>query len=140
MEAKEYLGQIRKLDTLIKNKLRLMEDLRDSTQQVTAKPKDVAVKSTARLDRLEEAICKIVDLEKAIANDIEKLAKIKNEIIATIDQLDNADMIEILYRKYVHLEDWTKIVDEMCLSEQSIYRLHGIALAKVNAILKNESK
>lgn len=142
MKAKDFLGQIRKLDTLILNKFRLLSKLREQTTQTTSKLKEVAVMSSSPNDRLTETICKIIDLEKKVEKDIERLADVKNEVVATIDKLNNPDMINILYKRYVHYEDWTRIVDEMCLSDKSVYRLHGQALIQIQNLIdaKNESK
>ena len=140
MGAKEYLRQIYKLDILISNKMKTLTSLREQTVSVTATIKDVNVMSTSRNDRLEETICKILDLEKTITDDIGKLAAVKQDVISTIDRVGDASMIDLLYKKYVHHKDWTAIADEMCFSPQNVFRLHGKALLKVQEVLDGEKE
>lgn len=142
MNAKSYLGQIRKYDILISNKTETVEKLRAQATSITAKMDKVNVKSTARTDRLEDTIVKIIDLENRILSDIAKATRLKGEIVKTIDAVDDGDMINILYKRYVHYEEWTQIADELAFSIQHIHRLHGKALLRVQSILKakEESK
>lgn len=146
MNAKTYLGQIRKFDILISNKMDIVEDLRAQATSITAKMDKVNVKTTARADRLEDTIVKIMDLESRILKDIEKITELKGEIVKVIDAVDNGDMINLLYKRYVHYEEWQQIADEMNYSIQHVLRLHGKALPKVQNIInqandkKDESK
>jgi hypothetical protein len=146
VKAKEYLGQIRKYDILLRNKMDIVENLREQATSITAKMDKVNVKSTSRTDRLEDTIVKIIDLENRILSDIEKITTLKGEVIKTIDAVDDGDMINILYKRYVHYEEWTQIADELAFSIQHIHRLHGRALLVVQSIInkaipqKEESK
>ena len=89
-------------------------------------------------DGFKESEKLLKDLEKKIQRDIEDLADVKNEVVATIDKLENPDMINILYKRYIHYEDWTRIVDEMCLSDKTVYRLHGKALLLIQNLIDSE--
>ena len=137
MKAKDYLGQIRKYDILLRNKTDIVEELRAQATSITAKMDKLNVKSTARTDRLEETIIKIIDLENSILSDIAFITTIKGAVIKTIDAVDDGDMINILYKRYVQYKEWTQIADELAYSIQHIHRLHGRALLRVQSIINN---
>ena len=135
MTAKEYLGQIRKYDVLIENKTKTVARLREQATGISVKMDKINVKTTARTDRLEETIVKIVDLENSILKDVEKIAELKGEVTRSIDKVGDADLINLLYKRYVHYKEWADIADEMNFSVQHVLRLHGKALHKVQNII-----
>lgn len=135
MKAKEFLSRIRKYDILIARKTETVARLREQATSITAKTDKVNVQTTARNDRLEETITKIIDLENSILKDIEQLAELKSNITQVIDTLDDADMINLLYKRYVHFEEWAMIADDMAFSLQNVFKLHGKALLKVQDII-----
>ncbi len=140
MKAKEYLGQVRTLDILITNKKETLARLRARVTSITAPMGDkINVQTSPRHDRLEESIVKIVDLENRITEDIKRLAELKDEIMRTIDTIGDADLINLLYKRYIHLKPWFKIAGEMNYSEQHIFRLHGKALIKIQNIINKRS-
>lgn len=139
MRAKEYLGQIRRYDVLIENKTETVARLREQATSITVKSDKVNVKTTARHDKLEATIAKIIDLENGILKDIERLTELKDEVTRVIDAVNDADLINILYKRYVHYEEWTAIADEMNFSEQHVLRLHGKALQKVQNIINQDA-
>lgn len=135
MKAKEYLGQIRKYDVLIANKTETVARLREQATSITAKTDKVNVQTTARNDKLEATIVKIIDLENGILKDIERLTELKGEVTRVIDAVNDADLINLLYKRYVHYEEWATIAEEMNFSEQHVLRLHGKALLRVQDII-----
>ena len=146
MTAKVFLSQIRKYDILIANKTETLARLRSQAVSITVNTDKLNVQTTARHDRLEETIIKIMDLESRILKDIETVTELKKDVTDVIDKLEEADEINLLYKRYVFHKDWTVIADEMNYSEQHILRLHGKALFEVQNVLnslkdlKDESK
>ncbi len=139
LSAKEYLGQIRKYDILIENKTQMIKRLREQAVSVTVAMDGERVKSSGSKDKLGDTIAKIVDLENIIRDDVERMAQIKEEIIGVIDEIGDADLMNVLYKRYVHFARWEEIPAEMGYSDRTIYRLHGKALLAVQKIL-NERK
>lgn len=132
MGAKEYLQQVRKLDILIGRKIEQRDSLRADTVRITAHSEGERVKSSGNLMRLSDTIAKIIDLEKEIDADIDKLVNLKKEIISVIDSIDHSEMIDLLYRRYLKYEKWEKIAVEMNYNIRWVYRLHGQALKKIS--------
>lgn len=134
-EAKEYLGQIRRYDIMIENKLEMVRRLRNQAESITAPMNGERVQASKRPDKMAECVVKMVDLERIIKDDVEELTRIKEEVMSVIDRVDDADMINLLYKRYVLYKPWEKIADEMFFSVQTVYRLHGKALLKVQALM-----
>ena len=140
MTAKEYLGQIRRLDKMIENKIETVARLRERATSVTAPMGEkINVKTSPCHDNLEKTIVKIADFERSIDADVKKLLETKREIMSTIDSIDDADFINLLYQRYVFYKPWFKIASAMNYSEQHIFRLHGKALIKIQSIINKRN-
>ena len=78
--------------------------------------------------RMEETICKIVDLEREINADIDRLVDLKAEARKAINAVSDPVQQLILELRYLCYKPWLEIMEELGLSETSIYRIHGEAL------------
>ena len=77
---------------------------------------------------MEETICKIVDLEREINADIDRLVDLKAEARKAINAVSDPVQQLILELRYLCYKPWLEIMEELGLSETSIYRIHGEAL------------
>lgn len=136
MNAKEYLQQIRMLDTLISRKTELLFQLRAQVLSITAPMEGERVQSTGNARRMEDTIVKIIDLQNEINEIIDNMLDVKREILAVIDSLDDPDLVNLLYRRYVYFEKWEDIALKMNYNVRWIYRLHKKALHKLSEKLK----
>lgn len=142
MTAKEYLQQIRKLNSQIKNKKLELENL---TYQMTGvksisfdKKEPATSKST--LSPQEKYYPKYEKYSKSILVDIAKLVELKQEAIKLIDSIDDADCIDVLYKRYVLMKRWEVIAKEMNFSYPHIHRIHERALNLLNEkMIQNET-
>lgn len=139
MTAKEYLSQARMLDIQINTKISQVEQLNLLARKCTATISDTPRNPNRGGSKLEDTVCKIVDLQEEINRDIDRLVVLKNEIISTIKRVEDTELQIVLEKRYLCFESWKDISTEMNYSEQHIYRLHNAALAKVDEILKDES-
>lgn len=137
MNAKEYLGQIRKLDILIDRKNEQLFRLREQVLSITASTEGERVKSSGNVHRMEATLAKIIDLQSEINDDIDTLVDLKQEIMNTIDDLRDPELIDLLYRRYLSYEKWERIALEMNYNIRWIYRLHGKALEKISEKLES---
>lgn len=135
MQAKEYLNQIRKYDILIENKTQMILRLRMQGESVTAAMGGERVQSSGPHDKLGDIVAEIVDLRAAIRENVEQMTRIKADVINTIDKVGDADLINVLYKRYVLFKSWTEISTEMAFTERNVQRLHGKALLEVQKIL-----
>ncbi len=137
MTAKEYLQQIKKLECQIKNKQLEKEAIWNSMKGCSAinyEPKEGS--GTPNTKSPQEKYYPLLErYEKEIETDIERLVELKKEVISVIDQLDNADEVNLLYMRYVQLMKWEDIAKKMNLSYKHTHRIHARALENVDNII-----
>lgn len=128
MNAKEFLEQVRYVDRAINSKLEQVERLRGESTKATSLVSDMPHGSSPNLQRLEDTIIKIIDLENEINRDIDWLVDLKTAARAAINAMANPDERLILELRYLCYRSWVEIADELGFSESNVYRLHGLAL------------
>lgn len=136
MNAKEYLLQIRNINIKIERKKMQLETLKDISTKITPTLSDMPKGSSKETSPMENAICKIIDLE----NEIKELSGImdakKSESLSYIFQLHNDEYQTLLMLRYLQLMSWEDISLEMHYTKRWLYKLHGIALNKLSQILQ----
>lgn len=130
MKAKEYLQQLPVLDMKINLKLKELEALKVkligvggvdySNDRVQTSPQNAA--------NFTEILHNIECLENEINTDIDKLVNKRHCIINQINELQNVQYIEILYKRYVEYKDLKKIAKEMEYTYDYIRKIHVKAL------------
>ena len=121
---KRYINLDREIDRKLEEIARLRSKLTRITQVLTAEPQG----GGSIYGKTEEIIAKIVDLEREIDADIDRLISIRDNIEAVIEAVENDR--ERLLLQYRYLDGWTfeKIAVEMNYSWRQIHRLHSQAL------------
>lgn len=138
MTAKEYLRQLKKIDTQLGQIESEIEKLRADLTSTTIKPKEVNVLSSVQLDPMGNTLALIVDLQMQYERKWDRLIKLRSTIVEQIQSLDNPIYMEILYLKYVEHKkylEWSQVFNEIRdkypeahYSDRQLYRIHGIAL------------
>lgn len=129
MRAKEYLQQLQKLDTVINQKMKEMQELRYSFSIGGIDYSKDRVQTSLSGDApFVKLIGKIADLEAVIDAEIDRFVDEKHRIINQIQQLQNPDFISLLYKRYVEYKSLEQICVEMKFSYDYIKHLHGYAL------------
>ena len=131
MTAKEYLTQAYRIDQRINSKLEQVVKLRESATKATATLSDMPRPDSQSMQTMENTICKIVDLEREINADIDALVDLKAQARRVIGQLKNPDQQLVLELRYLCYRSWTDIINELGVSETSVYRIHGEALKNI---------
>ena len=100
MKAKEYLLQIQKYDTLIKNRKNEIDMLRSSTgMQNNFSFGREKVQVSKSIDRMEESILDYTESEERLKEDVFRYWEKRSEIIRTIEQLETVEY-DVLYKVY----------------------------------------
>lgn len=138
MRAKEYLNQLQKLDIVINQKIKELDDLKSLSQSV--KSVDYS-NERVKTSPCEEAnfvniINKMFDLENEINYEIDVLANKKHLIINQIQALQNPIHIQILYKRYVEFKSFDVIANEMDYAYQYTRTLHRYALQEFERTYK----
>lgn len=139
MTAKEYLSQAFHIDQRINSKLSQVMRLRETATDCTATLSDMPRPDSPSRQQMADTICKIVDLEREINEDIDRLVDLKAEARRAINAVSDPDQQLILELRYLCYKPWNEIMTELGYSEATIYRLHGEALKKILVPEKNDS-
>ena len=108
MPIKDYLRQIKKIDTLIENK------------------------------RIEEQQAKNMGVDYSyIRNSINQLQNDKQEIISQIQKLSEAEY-DVLHKVYVQGKTLYEVADERAISYSMATTIHGRALKNLAQIIKKQ--
>ena len=131
MDAKEYLSQAMYIDQRINSKLEQVTRLRENVTNCTAMLSDMPRPDSPNKQRMEETICKIVDLEREIYADIDRLVDLKAEARKAINAVSDPVQKLILELRYLCYKPWLEIAETIGYSEATVYRLHGEALKNI---------
>lgn len=131
MTAKEYLSQAFHIDQRISSKLSQVMRLREAATNCTATLTDMPRSDSPSRQQMADTICKIVDLEREINEDIDRLVDLKAEARRAINAVSDPDQQLILELRYLCYKPWNEIMTELGYSEPTVYRLHGEALKKI---------
>lgn len=134
LTAKEYLSQAFRIDLRIRSKIEQVQSLRDLAEKATVTFSDMPSSGTRNIDRMEDIIAKMVDLESEIKADIDGLLELKSEIMSVINLVDGPDSRTILELRYLCFKSWEQISVELFYDIRHTHRLHSQALRKVDAI------
>lgn len=128
MDAKQYLGQISRLDKMIKNKMTELAQYKSLVYGLSAITNEERIQSTPDFDKMTGKVVKIMEMEKKIDGLIDEYVDKKSLIVSQIDSMENETHYEILFARYIEKKTFEQIATEMSYSWRQIIRLHGRAL------------
>lgn len=139
MDSKSYLLQIRKLDTLINNKLTEVEHWKEVACGTGTYSEGERVQSSGNKQKMAAAIERYIDIQKEIDADIDRLVDMKQEVIKTIEVLPTAEY-DVLHKYYVQGMDFYEVAAAMGKSYSWATSVHGRALASLQRVLDERKK
>lgn len=129
MTAKEYLSRLRSIELRLMAEANEIEALSDMATHITsAINSDGIHTSGATSDKLGNCVSRLVDLQRDIDSDILTLEKVRGEIIASLDNVQNDKYRELLRMRYVGHMTFEEISIAMDMSWRWTIKLHGRAL------------
>lgn len=128
MTTKEYLNQISRLNRMINNKLVEIQQLRDLACSISAINLEDRVQSSPNFDKIGSKMAKIDELEHTLDQTIDQYVDLKNKIINQIDSMEDENVYNVLFSRYIEKKSFELIAIEMEYSWRQIIRLHGKAL------------
>ena len=129
--AKAYLSQSLRLNQRINSKLEQIQSLRELATKCT--PFLTGMPKTPNQDGslMADTVLKIIDLEKELQKDIDRLVDLKKEIMTVVKAVDNMECQTLLEQRYLCFKSWEQIAVDMGYNVRHVYRLHDEALQKV---------
>ena len=115
MRAKEYLQQLRRLDTVIDQKIKELDDLKVKSTCIGGfdYSKERVQTSPSGDAPYVRTVSRMIDLNEEINRDIDNFVYRKHKIINEIQSLENTKHIQILFKKYVEYKTFEQISVEM---------------------------
>ncbi len=133
MTAKEFLKQAYRLNELINSDLEELQNLRELSRCVSSPVLEEKVSKTKSTETpFEKYVIRIVDLEKQIQQEVERLIKLKSDIREAINQMENVDEKLLLRYRYINFLNWEEICVNLNVSMRTVHRLHSSALQHLN--------
>ena len=136
MKAKDYLNQIKKINSLINNKLAEVSFWKGVASGSTATMEGERVQSSGSKDKMADAVCRYLQMEQEIDEAIDQLVQAKQDIIRVIEQLPAVEY-DVLHKIYVQEKEFYEIADSMKKSYSWVTTIHGRGLSKVQKIIDN---
>ena len=127
MDPKHYLKQYR-------------ESL-DRTNEITGSLSELKAEAQALKDHegqrveLDAAVAKYVDACEESANELDRLAVLRKNILSVIDEVEDPKIHSVLWRRYISGLTWEQVAVSMNYTYRRTTQLHGDALKIVAKIL-----
>jgi len=137
--AKDYLSQAYRIDQRINSKIEQVSSLHDLATKATSTLSDIPPSGARNFHRMEDIICKIIDLESDINTDIDDLVDLKREIVELIKSVSNPEYQTILELRYLCFKTWEQIAVNMCYSIHHLYKMHNAALEFCGGLMDQDT-
>jgi hypothetical protein len=131
MTAKDYLSQGYRLDQRIKSKMEQISNLNDLATKATVAMSGMPHSPIRGSSTMANAVEKIIDLENEINAEIERLVILKQNIIDTIQSVEDMEYQTLLEKRYLCFQKWEQIAIDMDYSIDNVFKVHKKALAAV---------
>lgn len=138
-EARDFLKQLEKLDKLIENKNVEREYWKALATDTTANSEGERVKSSGNPQKMADAVCRYVDLEREIDAAIDSLIERRRKVLSYIEQLDveEYNLLHKVYVQYIPLKEYSYNIDRSY--SWGLY-MHQKALRSLQQLLEEDEK
>jgi len=87
--------------------------------------------SSSRANGTENRLISLAGCDEEAAQCLERYLEARKAAERMIEYLTNPDEKEVLTRRYILFEKWSKAAKNMCFSEGYVHRLHNSAIQKL---------
>lgn len=141
MTAKEYLYRLRYLDKRITGRVATRDRYAYLARGGTSGISALRNGGTNARSKVEDYVCRLVDLERELDAEIDELVNLRREALGILGHVPDMRLKTVLELRYFQNCDWDEIARDMRYDLRWVYRLHGIALIaferEMPAALKN---
>ena len=137
MTAKQFLSQARRIDKRIDNYVEEITQLLTLATKTTPSNAQERVQSSGTGDKVGDGASKIADLQREMDEWVDELLIKKEEIRKVIEQVDDTDCYDLLYKRYILYKKWEQIAVDKDMTTMGVWKMHGRALKKVEKILES---
>lgn len=138
LSARQYLSQLETIDETINQDLERLSEMKESAMCTGGIDYGrERVQTSAVGDKLCKDVVKYTMFDQHINDEIDRFVNAKNQIIAEIRELHNADYIKVLYKVYVQFKSLKITATEMKRSYNYVLDVHKKALKAFEEVHKN---
>lgn len=130
MTKKEFLRQYLDLNREIDAKLEEIGRYRALATKITQTLTPDKVQCSQG-NKMEGIIAKLVDLEREVDDEIDRMVKIRAAVEAAIDGVPDARYRTLLCLRYISGKTWEQIAVIMHYDYRWVTRMHGMALSQI---------
>ena len=131
MAAKQFLEGIRNMRMAIDSKRAKITVLREIATNTSAHLTGMPHNPSSEKSPMANAVCKIADLEREIAD----LEQKRQTAIDTLCEMEDSALCTVLIKRYVQEKPWEDISAEMRCSRSRAFYLHNNAIAALDQLL-----
>lgn len=125
MSVKDFLERARHLDDAINSQVAELSHLRELSLKIGGSRLEERVTHSNPTEApYAKWVESIVDKEREINAEIDRLVAVKMEISNFIDKIDNPEWKCLLRNRYVMCRSWIDVAAEMHYGLSSVYRIH----------------
>ena len=135
MKALEFLSQAYMMEQQVRTKLHQISSLRSLAETVRSFAGSEPVCHTRNVGALEDSVIKIMEQERELNDEIDRLVDLKREILGVISEVKDMNYRLVLEKRHLCFEPWQQIGEEMGHSDRWAQVKHRGALAEVQEIL-----
>lgn len=128
LAAFEYLNQARLLDVRIDSGFERIMQLRALAERRSAAYGRERVSGSPPMDAKGDIVARIVDAERELDAQIDRLVNLKREIEGRVNGLSDERFRVVLTLRYLNGLPWEEIAEKMHYTTRNIYNLHRAAL------------
>lgn len=134
MTAKEFLRSIRRTNIQSDREIERLREYRERAGYGTGKKEAGRISGTSQRSRVEDNVCRLVDLERRICRErrIEMIeddqADRREEAEHIIARIPRAQFAELLYLYYIESRTWDEVASVLKRSLRQTFYIHGDAL------------
>ena len=144
MTAKNYLEQISLKNARINNLIKDKENMLQLLYSLSCASSDERVQSSPNLDRIGTIYAKVDAKEREITERIDELVDFRSQVTSEINALDDRRYIIVLHKRYVQMESFREVANDLGYDYRHVTRLNKQALqcfdCKYQEKLKNFKK
>ena len=131
LAVKDFLMGANCIDACIRSKMEQIQFLNDMASRASAIMSDMPGSPNRNIHKMEDTICKIIDLQTEIEADMNSLIRRKRQIVYCINQVDDMEARMVLEERYLRKTKWEDIALYASRSRRQIFRIHDDALKKI---------
>ena len=131
----EYLRRAVALDVEIDAGFERIQQLRALAERRTTVYGREKVNGGGAADHRMDVVARIVDAERALDAQIDRMIALREEIQATIARVPDERMRVLLELRYLNGRTWEDVADQMNYTTRNIYNLHSAALKAVATLI-----